>query len=281
MIKNKNIILFIIFLIIILIFFIINKNINIEHYQDKNYLDGIDIIYWINLEESIDRKNNMLNMFKDPIFKNKNIERINAIHGKKVNLNNYIDNYNNKNYTSKSEYGCLLSHLETIRKFSNSNYNIALILEDDCTLEFKKYWKNNIKQIIKEAPSDWEIIQLCYIQEDKNHPIHNWNNKEKYLKPHQYSTLSYLINKKGAKKIINSIYDFNKNKYKLNDKNTAYVADVFIYNKLNTFVYKYPYFIYISNNDSTIHSDHISAHDKSKQIIINNYKKSKLKKQIV
>ena len=46
---------------------------------------------------------------------------------------------------SKGEYACTLSHIETIRKFSESPYEIALIFEDDVTMEYEKYWKKSIK----------------------------------------------------------------------------------------------------------------------------------------
>jgi hypothetical protein len=56
----------------------------------------------------------------------------------------------------------------------------------------------------------------------------------------------------------------------LNIKNKniiLFIIDEIIYNKLNTFIYS-------SNNDSTIHIDHISIYYKSKKIIINKYKKN-------
>jgi GR25 family glycosyltransferase involved in LPS biosynthesis len=237
------------------------------------YLDGIDIIYWINMEESIDRRNNMLNMFKDKIFKNIKIEKINAINGKKINLLSIIETKNKNTQTSPSEYGCLLSHLEAIRKFSISNYNIALILEDDCTLEFKKYWNKTIKQIIQEAPLDWEIIKLYY-GADNGNIIFNWNNNINYFKyKNTYGTVAYLINKKAAIKFIKKYYI--NNKYIL-DYHDYYVSDRFIYDKINTYVYKYPYFIYRSNNDSTLHSDHLILHDNHKNILIKKYSEIKL-----
>jgi GR25 family glycosyltransferase involved in LPS biosynthesis len=50
---------------------------------------------------------------------------------------------NNKTqpYRSKIEYACLLSHLTTIKTFNESEYEIAMIMEDDVSMDFIKYWK--------------------------------------------------------------------------------------------------------------------------------------------
>ncbi len=232
--------------------------------NDKNiYLNGINIIYWINLDKDIKRKKRMEEMFKDNVFKNIKIERISAVDGKSSNINNIINKnfkYYNKKY-SKVEHACLLSHLNTIRLFNASNNDISLIMEDDMTLEYKLYWQETIKDIIKNAPKDWEIILLCYINYNgilnKKYTKNGKNNKM------VYSTGAYLINKKGANK-INNLYI--NNKYELNN-NYPVEADGYLFTELNTYTYKYPYFIYPNDNDSSIHPEHISAHNKSKKII--------------
>jgi hypothetical protein len=57
--------------------FFLNKN--IEMFGTKDYLEGIDVIYWINLDRSPDRRKRMKKMFKDPAFKGKKIIRISAV----------------------------------------------------------------------------------------------------------------------------------------------------------------------------------------------------------
>lgn len=53
----------------------------------NKYFDAIDIIYWINLDRSVDRKNNMIDLLTSFPIKN---ERISAVDGKKmVELNLY------------------------------------------------------------------------------------------------------------------------------------------------------------------------------------------------
>ena len=246
-----------------------------QSFSKNTYLNGIDIIYWINMDESTDRKNKMLQMFKDPVFNNIKNERINAINGKKANLYSLIQTKNKNNKNSLSEFGCLLSHFEAIRTFSNSKYNIALILEDDCTLEFKKYWIKKIKDVINEIPKDWDIIKLNYggIHEEKGNNELNWNNGINYTKYDNktWGMLSYIINKRSAINFINKYYI--NNKYILNEYEEYYVADLFIDKNMKTYIYKFPYFIFSSNNNSTLHSDHLPEHYKCKKVLINKYEK--------
>jgi GR25 family glycosyltransferase involved in LPS biosynthesis len=234
-----------------------------------NYLDGIDAIYWINLQSSVDRRNAMLQMFHDIVFKGIPIERINASDGKREDIMSKFTFTKTPN--TKLEYACLLSHLNAIKTFSESKYNIALIMEDDATLEFKPYWKQTIKQIMKSAPSDWEIIQLCYIIND-NMPTHTFTKINNNLldSTKYFSMCAYIIKKDAAKKLIQQIYLHDTHKYILHN-NIKHEADIYIYSLLSSYTYKYPFFIYKTDNDSNIHDDHIEFHNKSKRKVLTLY----------
>jgi len=223
------------------------------------YLNGIDVIYWINLDRSQDRRQKMEKMFEDPVFKGKKIVRISAVDGKASNidqiLNASFEGMKPDNFT-KVEYACLLSHLNAIREFSKSNDETALIMEDDTTLEYKPYWKKSVKQIMENAPSDWEIIQLCINTHTIPQKIYTKQNGNTY-----FSTGAYIINKNGAKSIINQ-----SDKHGLN-QNIGHSADVYLYLITNTYTYKYPYFTYTYDETSTIHQLHVKNHNIAKKII--------------
>jgi GR25 family glycosyltransferase involved in LPS biosynthesis len=253
----------IIVLVIISIFFLFytrTKKDGFTNKTKKDYLDGIDVIYWINLDRSHDRRQRMEQMFKDPIFKGKKIVRISAVDGKASNIDKILQtNFEgmHPDKFTKVEYACLLSHLNTIKQFSESNDETALIMEDDMTLEFKPYWKKSVQQIMDNAPNDWETIQLCYL-------ISNMVPKKIYTKNtgNLFSTGAYIINQNGAKKILNYT-----TKHVLN-QNIKHPADDYLINSTVTYTYKYPMFIYGYNETSTIHQDHISGHNGSKNIIL-------------
>lgn len=228
-----------------------------EGFKPTDYLDGIDVIYWINLDRSTDRRRRMQEMFEDPVFDGKKIIRISAVDGKAHDIDQILNaNFEgmNQNKFTKVEYACLLSHLNAIKQFSESSYENALIMEDDMTLEFKPYWKKSVKRIMDEAPNDWEIIQLCY----------NSNSGIPLTKYTRYKNGNFAC--AGA-------YVLNKNKIITNFKslpqNHSHEADHYLFNKHNTYAYKFPMFIYGTNELSTIHQAHVRGHDNSKNMIIN------------
>ena len=67
---------------------------------------------------------------------------------------------------------------------------------------------------------------------------------------------------------MNDIYIDNK--YKL-EQNINNEADQYIFQKIKTYVYKYPLFIYKYGESSTLHQGAISRHDSSKKRIENMY----------
>jgi GR25 family glycosyltransferase involved in LPS biosynthesis len=217
------------------------------------YFDAIDIIYWINLDRSEIRRKNMEEILKYFPVKN---ERIPAVDGNKISLeellNFFIKKKNIENQLNKSEYGCLLSHLNTINKFSKTNYKYALIFEDDITLEYVKYWNKKISNIIDGAPKDWEIIMMNYSSDIPIKYLYELNINKKFA-----CAQAYIINNTAAKKFINKYYiNF---KYDLTGFDT-YNADFFIFNRIITYCYKYPYFTYSIENESTIHQEHLDYH---------------------
>ena len=274
--RNLVIIGSIIILLVILLFVQLPKiSLKIDEYEitkpardNIKYMDGIDIIYWINLDRSTDRRKQMEAIFRDPVFQTTQIERISAVDGRNSNT---VYPKLNFMYKQKNdyEYACMLSHLETIRRFSRTNHEVALIMEDDITLEFKPYWRKTVREIIKNAPSDWEIIQLCYIINGNQTNPNQFKLYQRNIRNTCVSAAAYLINNRTAKKIINDIYVDGK--YNL-EHYIIHHADCYIFSKTITYAYKYPYFIYKSNNDSLLHPEDLNHHERSKLKVIEMYK---------
>ena len=212
-------------------------------------------VYWINLERSKERRNNMIELLKDSAFDGMKKQRIEAYDGKDPevvkNMRTMIQMTNKANV---KEYACFLSHLKTILLFSKSNYEYALILEDDACLEYKPFWKKTFMECIKEAPSDWEILQLCF-----------FGNKlptQLYSPKHHYSMTAYIIRKTAAKKLIKQMQPL----FTLDDTLKP-ASDSYIYKVLKTYVYRYPFFTF-ENKDSTIFDKkELIGRNKSKQTL--------------
>jgi hypothetical protein len=234
----------------------INNNIYIVDKSKFNLINNIDKIYWINLDESIKRRENMIHILNN--FNIKNI-RINAINGKlEENICNkyfYCETNNYPKFSNK-EYAILLSHLNTIELFLKTNenelkYNNALILEDDISFDFINYWDKDLKNIIDNAPLDYDIIMLSYfsLNIDFQNIYKKWDN--------EWSASAYIVNYNSLKNKINNL---KKNDKWICNENDLMVSDSYIFSKFNTYIYKYPYFTFPNENDSTFHSDHLDYH---------------------
>jgi len=257
----------IISLIFVLSYYKLNGYDSWSLFSSIDFLDGIDIVYYINLDRSKDRRDTMEEMFKDPVFNGKPIQRIAAIDGKDMNEPVYDKLTLTQKRNTKLEYACLLSHLTTIKTFAElSLYENALILEDDMTLEFKKLWKKSLRTIIEEAPMDWEIIQLCYITGGMLRADYTLNNYQRNRYGGIASMGAYIINKTAAKKLMTEMYDPVSGKYTLRDYHT-HEADHYLYKVLRTYTYKWPYFIYPTVNTSTLHPEDLNSHIRSKKRI--------------
>jgi GR25 family glycosyltransferase involved in LPS biosynthesis len=246
--------------------------------MEGNYLDGIDVVYWINLDRAKDRQEHMeKNVLNDEIFKDKKVIRSSAIDYKDNNLDKYLK-FNVHGRVSNKEYACLVSHLATINAFSKTNYKNALIFEDDASLDYKKYWTKSIEKIMNAAPKNWEIIKL-YI-----HPKYEVKSLYKLWKPKciykngEFDTLAdwgciaYIINNKAAKKLMDKLYV--NGKYNLPD-NTVHVSDYLIFDYCKTYTYKYPYFCTRAKNKTYVqvedckkkNAKHFSFLKKSEKIL--------------
>jgi GR25 family glycosyltransferase involved in LPS biosynthesis len=230
-------------------------------------MEGVDVIYWINLKRAKERRTHMEKILKDPAFDSVEKVRINAVDAtqsmKKFTLPiESILSINTR--VNAKEYACLASHLDAIRMFSKSKYETAIILEDDVSLEMKPYWKKTIKQVMDEAPKDWEILDII--------PLYKYemNQKEKYVKlsypcySHKFKTkntcrwsaAAYVIHKRAALKLMKL---WNGMTYKL-PPNTFHVADYLIYAILTTYTYKTPFFLIRKDNDTQLQVKSIHKH---------------------
>lgn len=257
------------FVILLQIVFLIlfKKNTN----NSNNF--NMDIkIYWINLERSKDRKLRMINQFKK--FNITNHERIEAVNGKKIKeyefkLPKKIEKEISK---QKNVLGCILSHLKCIKKAYENNDQICMIMEDDICLETIPKWNISLKQLVNEAPKNWEILHLSM----SNLNIINklLKMKEKYIKNNfdHWGTISYLINRKGIEKLYNFYELFKKpnfNNDHIHEYNNFVVAEN-IYSHVNTYTYTKILFTFI-NTESTIHKNQDDQNFKGRKMILDYY----------
>ena len=77
---------------------------------------------------------------------------------------------------------------------------------------------------------------------------------------HIGSTVCYIISRSGINKIIKDAKYIDNNNFKLNKDHKLHVSDIYIYENLDTYVYKYDY-ISTLLEESTIHKNHLKYHE--------------------
>jgi GR25 family glycosyltransferase involved in LPS biosynthesis len=251
-------------------------------------IQKLDIpVYYINMDKNPDRKEFMehqLAPFTD------RYRRIKGFNGYKIKnkTNDTIDGitfYNYYNDLSNSEIGCVMSHLIAIKTAYDNGDEIALILEDDTVINLINLLDFKFEQLYKEAPQNWEIISLFHMSNSeydinflrKNH--FNSTKEYEYLQHdnmhYLYSTVGYLINRKGMKKIVDYVYDNLTQSYHIG-RNLLLTpngrADFFIYNIARTY-YLQPDLFYPQNLEmqSNIHTEHTDSHIKRSLEVIKYY----------
>ena len=219
--------------------------------------------FWINLENAETRRNNMLKEFAD-----NNITehyRINAY-------------YSVNNSKGSRENACSRSHIQALTHFIlNTNDEYALICEDDLTFELKKYWKNSVEDVVKNAPDDWGIIQLATIIQNIEPKFGHRDLYFKWGDQKSSSCLAWIVHRKCAIKLFNvytSKYNnintvpvidcFSNGVYSMVDKHTEYIS----------YTYKYPMFIYPDINDSQLDNS-LDLHKACKRQLLQYLEKNK------
>lgn len=228
-------------------------------------------IYFINLDKSIDRLQNIYDEIK--LFNIKNIHRISAINGKEINFstdNIQLNNHTNilyKNFDkklTKGELGCTLSHIKAIYNSYNNCDNIAMIIEDDMTFTYSNY-AEDIADIISNCPNDWNIISLFNFTCSKNPKKYIKHTKGNYC----LSTGAYIINRKGMYNFLNNVIQNGIITIKSSNKNNA--ADYFLFDNTSNVYYYNGFPPIIPNNINSTIRNNISWQDKHVKQIMDKY----------
>ena len=183
-------------------------------------------IFYINLDKTRDRRALMEDQFRR--HRVQNYRRIAAIDGRKLDslrsgsapgIPRYINSF--RGLTSP-ELGCTLSHLKAIKIAYTEGLDTVLILEDDASIDLMPLWDTERLSDLVKNLHDWEIIQFG----------HNFcdTNKDKAC----WGTWAYLINRAGAKKILDQFYP--RDVVELKGASTGR-ADDLLYKNMKTIVH--------------------------------------------
>lgn len=178
-------------------------------------------VFIINLTKDIEKKNHMYKLCReyglDPIF-------VRAVEGQRLELGRSIGVYSKDaaisgvgRELSASEIGCSLSHKKIYQELVDGGIEKALILEDD--VEFDDDLLAVLNRI-EGFPKDWEVVLLGHHaggSRNKTTLASMWGQKclvgnSRLVRPCEVArgTYGYLINQKGARKLIEATYELVK-----------------------------------------------------------------------
>lgn len=121
-------------------------------------------------------------------------------------LKNNIDRYDSPDLSLASISLCM-KHILAMRKFTESEYDIALMLEDDCF-----FYDNSIsiELLMSNAPHNWDVIFIGgAFGHNVAHPSIEINGYLLSSHPSTNTTSSFLIRKHTATKTLKQMHQFS------------------------------------------------------------------------
>ncbi|RRZ90939.1 glycosyltransferase family 25 protein [Erwinia sp. 198] len=160
-------------------------------------------IFVINLPVSTDR---LQSMQKQLAAVGKEFITIKAVDGSKIADDEFFFYKREVSYAiTKGEVGCAMSHLKAYKQLLDSDYDLALILEDDVTVpadigkHLQSIAENNNRQCNVTLLSDVNHYQSKKLYStDDNHHVHKVLNAA--------FSHGYVINKPAAKKMLANLF---------------------------------------------------------------------------
>ena len=168
-------------------------------------------IYIVNLKKDKNRRENIIREVEKQNLTN--YEIIDAVDGNKLNQNELdVATFRNKKHVnpwnskmSPTQIGCALSHIKVYENFIKTEFEVALILEDDAI--FVRDFDNNLKQLIlKNFKFRKQILLLSELKEFYGKALDSEDNYEIVNVSNAFFTHAYMINKEAARSIISFNY---------------------------------------------------------------------------
>ena len=203
-------------------------------------------IYIIHLPDSVDRKEHLLNTFKD--YKNSKI--IDAVDGR--DPINFIGNYRIE-YTSSISFttpllAVICSHAKAIKMAYMANEENVCIFEDDVHTDLISTCSFTLNDIC-QLNNDWDAIQLFYTNHntsiiDTMHKDYIDNGLNLVKRYSNYSGTCYIINRKGMKNFLENVINVNDEMNTFSIKNPIIDPEDTILKYINTYIINRQVFYY-------------------------------------
>lgn len=154
-------------------------------------------VYWITLERSKERQENMNRQFDYYGITNRTM--IVGYDGREKDyLNDSIVSGAYFAQMNSCEVACAMSHIKAIKHwYETSSSEYAIFFEDDIDFTITNYWNFSWNDVMSILPSGWNVIQLCLIRvgEIDTVRLHMRTNIN-------WSAGAYLVSRDYARRIV-------------------------------------------------------------------------------
>lgn len=159
---------------------------------ESNKLKNFPKVYYISLEESVERRKNLEDQFSQY-----GITPIPVI-SKRWSDSNDIVNGPCIWHLDDGTKGALVSHLKMLRRwYEETNDEYGFFCEDDLSLETVKYWNFTWEELIQRIPQDAMGIQMLIVTPDEfdtfDFKIRRWND---------WAATAYLLKREYVERLV-------------------------------------------------------------------------------
>jgi hypothetical protein len=177
-------------------------------------LKGLSPVYYLNLDEEVERKIYMENQFDK--WKISNVTRFSGSEYKPENFDDWKDLLHFPHFYTKQQVRHVCTALSTIKMleyFLSTDEKYVILMEDDYDLDLIKYWHFDWEYLMNSIPYDFDSLQLGFASHLSMSFFLHIKTGHSYFGP-------MLITRHYAQKLVNLFYI--KEKYLFMRKSWVY-----------------------------------------------------------
>jgi hypothetical protein len=235
---------------------------------DNTKLNGIPSIYYITLDESVDRQTELERQFQE--------YGISPVSIKSKRFKDSQDKVSGKYVYQLNDgtKGCCISHLKSIKEwYENTEEDYGFFCEDDLSLETVQYWNFNWEQFVEKIPEDVECVQLFTIRDN----FDTFSLRERYWD--DWGVSAYILTRDYAKKIIETYIKGDEYVLEIPNQDIMPLIENILFASVGK-TYTIPLFIENTQFNSTfvgydddVKDGHKTNHKVARQLVLNYWSK--------
>lgn len=243
-----------------------------ENKVDKSKLKNFTTVYYITLEESVERQLVLEKQFKQY-----------DIIPKVIKSKRFADSDDKDNVIGKYAYqlndgtkGCCVSHLKAIKDwYENADDDYGFFCEDDLSLDTVQFWNFNWEEFIEKIPEDADCVQLFTIR-------NNFDTFElRERRWDDWGVTAYILTRDYAKKIIDTYIKDEYYQLEIPNADIMPLIENILFASVGK-TYTIPLFVENLNFNSTfvgydddVKDGHKTNHKIARELVLNYWMKSK------